>query len=98
VQYGMYDPTKLAPLFSIENDTVTQLEDRPSELEGREVLLGVDHFLVRNFEMSHATLFEKGKVEPAKVFPDIARVFWIPGTIAPADVIELIPEGSGDED
>jgi hypothetical protein len=54
------------------------------------VLFGVDHFLVTQWrEMTRATLFKKGRIEPVKVFADAARVMWIPGTLAVAEVIEL---------
>jgi hypothetical protein len=78
---------------------LTQIYNRRPAKPLASVLLGTDYFLVRaEFEMTHATLFKKGQVEPVKEFPDAAVVIWIPGTIPRAEVIELIPEGSGDEE
>lgn len=91
--------TRLAPVFTIEDDAVTPIYDRQPPTEQWDVLLGTDYFLVRaEVELSHATLFKKGQAQPVKEFADDASVIWIPGTIPTADVIELTPEVSGDEE
>jgi len=83
---------------AVEEETVVEIYSRRPRDAEVDVLLGADYFLVRAAgEATHATLFKKGQVEPVKEFPDATIVTWIPGTIPPGDLIEVIPDGSGDE-
>jgi hypothetical protein len=81
----------MAPVFAIEGDEVTRIYDRrrgSSQQWG--ILLGEDHFLVRDeISLTHASLFKKGQVTPVIEFPDDVRVIWIPGTIPIAPVIRV---------
>jgi hypothetical protein len=100
IQYDLEEePARFAPVFAIQGDVVTQIYNRIPEKPLTRVLLGTEYFLLRALSgMAYATLFKKGQVEPVKEFAATTTVLWIPGTIPRADVIELTPEGSGDEE
>jgi hypothetical protein len=82
VDEAMDGVLRWGPMLSIENEAITEIYNRTSGAQ-KYLLLSQEHFLVATAgAMTDATLFKKGQVEPLKEFPDDARVFWIPGTIA----------------
>ena len=98
IEFGE-ETTRLAPVFAIEDGTISRIYNRRPPVAQWDVLFSPDYFLVRaEVDMTHATLFKKGSIQPAKEFDDAVRVIWIPGTLPAADVIEVTPPSSGDED